>query len=221
MFIKVNNINLFYEVKGEGQPLIMVHGNSEDHSIFLEASEVLKEYYKVYLIDSRSHGQSEKVKELHYDDMANDVVAFIEELDLKDVVYFGFSDGGIIGLLTALKTDRISRLFPCGANLTPNGMSTKIKILIKLFYFFSRNDKMKLMLNEPNIKPESLKAINIPVTVIVGENDLVSSEETQQIVDNIPNAKLRKVSGGGHTSYVVHKTVIADIILEESCKREE
>ena len=96
MFAQVNGLNIYYETKGEGQPLLMVHGNSEDHTIFDVASDVLKDYFKVYLIDSRDHGQSDKVKGLHYDDMADDMVKFMEELDLKDVVYYGFSDGGII-----------------------------------------------------------------------------------------------------------------------------
>ena len=39
MFVEVNGVKLFYEKKGEGRPLIMIHGNSEDHTIFLEASE--------------------------------------------------------------------------------------------------------------------------------------------------------------------------------------
>ena len=107
MLAEVNGIQLYYEMIGQGPALIMVHGNGEDHTIFTEAAEKLKGYFTVYLIDSRDHGQSTKVRELHYDDMADDVIEFLELLDLRDVVYYGFSDGGIIGLLAAMKTDRI------------------------------------------------------------------------------------------------------------------
>ncbi|MBO4358341.1 MAG: alpha/beta hydrolase, partial [Erysipelotrichaceae bacterium] len=122
MFAEVNGVQLFYEVKGSGRPLLMVHGNSEDHTIFEEAGEVLKDHFTVYLIDSRDHGQSTKVDELHYEQMADDYVAFMDELDLKDVVFYGFSDGGIIGLLAAMKTKRITRLITSGANVTPEGV---------------------------------------------------------------------------------------------------
>lgn len=99
MFINVNNIRLYYEKHGEGNPLILLHGNEENHFIFDEAVEKLKKYYTVYTLDSRGHGQSEKVKEYHYQDMANDIKNFIKQLDLKKVTLMGSSDGAIIGLL--------------------------------------------------------------------------------------------------------------------------
>ena len=196
MFVTVNDISLYYEVKGEGQPLMMVHGNSETHEIFDVASEVLKDYYKVYLIDSRDHGQSDKVKELHYDDMADDMVKFMEELDLKDVVYYGFSDGGIIGLLAAMKTDRISRMVLSGANMTVNGVKPALKLLIALAVILPHRQR-----------------------VVAGEKDMVTYEETKLIADSIPEAKLRIIPKAGHGSYIVHKKDIADIILEETGKK--
>lgn len=219
MFAQVNGLNIYYETKGEGQPLLMVHGNSEDHTIFDVASDVLKDYFKVYLIDSRDHGQSDKVKGLHYDDMADDMVKFMEELDLKDVVYYGFSDGGIIGLLTALKTDRISRMVLSGTNLTVNGVVLSLKLLVKFLYFFTKDQKMWMILNEPDIKPETLKDIRIPVTVVAGEKDMVKYEETKLIADSLPDSKLRIIPKAGHGSYIIHKTDIADIILEETGKK--
>ena len=219
MFAEVNGLKIYYETKGEGQPLMMVHGNSEDHTIFDVASDVLKDYYKVYLIDSRDHGQSDKVKGLHYDDMADDMVKFMEELNLKDVVYYGFSDGGIIGLLTALKTDRISRMVLSGTNLTVNGVVLSLKLLVRFLYFFTKDQKMWMILNEPDIKPEKLKDITIPVTVVAGEKDMVKYEETKLIADSLPNSKLRIIPKAGHGSYIVHKSDIADIILEETGKK--
>ncbi|MBQ6335014.1 MAG: alpha/beta hydrolase [Erysipelotrichaceae bacterium] len=216
MFVEVNGVKLFYEKKGEGRPLIMIHGNSEDHTIFLEASEVLKDHFEVYLLDSRDHGQSDKVNELHYDDMAEDMVQFMEKLDLSNVVYYGFSDGGIIGLLTSLKSSRISRLIVSGANATPDGVVTWLKTLIKVLYFFTKDSKMKMMLNEPHIKAETLKQISIPVSVVAGEKDAVKYQETKLIADSIPDARLRIIPKAGHGSYIVHKTLIADIILEET-----
>ena len=97
----VNGIRLFYEQTGEGRPLVMLHGNGEDHTIFDEAVEVLSNRFTCYAIDSQGHGQSDEVDELHYADMASDLLAFLEELDLRDVVLCGYSDGGIVALLAA------------------------------------------------------------------------------------------------------------------------
>lgn len=215
MLANVNNLNLYYEVKGSGRPLLMVHGNSEDHTIFEEASEVLKNHFTVYLLDSRDHGQSDKVKEVHYDDMADDIAAFLELNDLRDVVYYGFSDGGILGILLAKRTDRVSRMILSGANITPDGVKLWLKALVKVFYFFTKDSKLKMVLSEPHITKEELAAVNVKTTVVVGEKDAVTMEETKIIADNIPGAKLIVLPKEGHGSYIVHKTKIADLIIKE------
>lgn len=218
MFQHVNGIELYYEVKGNGRPLLMVHGNGEDHTIFDEASEILKDRFTVYLIDSRDHGQSTKVSDLHYSDMADDLLVFLNDLDLKDVTFYGFSDGGILGLLLAQKTDRISRLIVSGANMTPNGVKGWLKTVIKIMYFFNKDSKLRMMLREPNITAEELSSIKVPTTVIAGEKDLVIRKETEAIAAAIPGSKLRIIKGEGHGSYIVHKTAVADLILEETAQ---
>ena len=52
MFVTHNGIQLYYDVKGNGRPLILLHGNGEDHTIFEEAAEVLSQQYRCYLVDS-------------------------------------------------------------------------------------------------------------------------------------------------------------------------
>ena len=59
MYCTVNGLRLYYEVEGVGTPLIMVHGNSEDHTIFDRAVAELSESCTVYTPDSRCHGQSD------------------------------------------------------------------------------------------------------------------------------------------------------------------
>ena len=98
MLIHVNGIDLYYEKTGDGRPLVMSHCNSMDHKIFRRAARVLGERFTVYLVDSRGHGKSTKVKTLHYTDMAEDMAAFITALGLEKPVFYGFSDGGIVGL---------------------------------------------------------------------------------------------------------------------------
>ena len=81
MLIGVNGIELYYEKTGQGRPLIMVHGNGEDHTIFDEAVGVLKENYTCYTVDSRGHGQSSPCKELHYKEMAQDIIEYYDKGD--------------------------------------------------------------------------------------------------------------------------------------------
>ena len=117
MNIDVNHVNLYYEVYGSGHPVILVHGNGESHEIFDILSEKLKEDYTVYALDSRCHGRSEDTAKISYNLMAEDVIAFIEKLNIKKPVFYGFSDGGNVGLLIAVqKPDLLKELIISGAN---------------------------------------------------------------------------------------------------------
>ena len=214
MFIEVNGIKLFYEKTGAGRPLVMVHGNGEDHKIFDKAIELLKKKYTVYAVDSRCHGESEKTAELHYDDMADDMIAFIEALDLQDVIFYGFSDGGIVGLLAAAKCPRITTLITSGANVTPDGVSGSIQLLIKVLYYFKKDPMYALMLNEPHISDELLGAIKAKTLILAGSRDLVKEKETRHIAETIPGAVLRILKGEGHGSYIVHNEKIARLIMD-------
>lgn len=214
MYINVNGIEMYYEKYGQGRPLMLVHGNSQDHRYFKDSIWLLRRYFTVYVIDSRGHGLSTKVDELHYSDMADDNVAFLEALDLRDVVYFGHSDGGITGLLSAMKTDRISLLLPGGANMTPGAVAGWLRLAVKAIYAITKDPKMLLMLKEPHITPEELATIKTPTVVIAGSKDLINEKETRLIADSIPGAKLRILEGESHVSYVENGSKFADLILE-------
>lgn len=213
MQIQVNSIYLNYEVTGSGRPLILLHGNGEDHKIFDEAVRQLKSRFTCYAVDSRDHGDSSPCPELHYQDMADDMIAFMDQLDLKDVLFFGFSDGGIIGLLCAMKTDRISTLVTAGANATPDGVKPMLKRFMKLVSRFTLDSKIRLMLNEPHITENDLRSIKAKTLVLAGEKDVVTDQETKFIAANIPGAVLRFVKGEGHGSYIVHSTKFVKYVI--------
>ena len=214
MFVHVNGIDVFYEKKGSGRPLLMIHGNGEDHTIFDEAVNELKEQYACYAPDTRGHGQSIFDGSLHYEDMAGDIIAFIDALQLEDVICYGFSDGGITGILAASKCDKITDLIVSGANITPDGVKGPLKAFIRVMYLFTRDDKMRLMLEEPQISLETLRSIRARTLVLAGEKDLVSEIQTLTIGANIPFAETRILKGEGHGSYIVHRTKIAALIDE-------
>lgn len=220
MIINVNGIDLYYEKYGEGRPLILVHGNGADHGEFKDSIWLLRRHFAVYAVDSRGHGLSTRVDELHYADMADDMVAFMEQLDLKDAVYFGHSDGAIIGLLAAMKTDRIGLLLAGSANMTPNGVAPWLKLMIKAMSLRNKNPRLKLMLTEPNITAKDLEAIKTQTVVIAGSKDVITESETRAIAEAIPGAKLRILEGENHVSYAITGSHLADIIMEEAGLKE-
>jgi len=83
MYIKVNDIDLWYEMKGSGKPFILLHGNGESHEIFDTLTEELSKKITVYAIDSRDHGKSTRTNKLSYEMLTEDVVSFINELKLE------------------------------------------------------------------------------------------------------------------------------------------
>lgn len=219
MQINVNNLNLYYTVTGSGVPLIMLHGNGEDHTIFNEAIELLSKHFTVYAIDTRGHGQSDKVAELHYNDMAEDIRAFIEKLKLEKPILYGFSDGGIVGLLLAIKyPELLAKVIGSGVNVNPGGLVKGWHFIFKIIYFFGRSSQFKLMLTEPDITKEELEKIKIPVYLTGGSKDMIRQKHMQEIAENIPGAKLTIFPGEKHGSYIIHSSKIAEYILE-LCER--
>ena len=215
MFIHVNGIDLYYEKTGAGRPLIMSHCNSMDHKIFNKAVKLLKERFTVYCLDTRDHGKSSKVKTLHYQDMAEDVYQFITALKIEKPVFYGFSDGGIVGLLLAREhPELLSEMVISGASLNPD--STK-PLPMKFFRFWShidRSDKMQIMMREPDITDEILRGISVPVYVTAGSRDVIKEAHTRHIAETVPHAQLKIFEGEGHASYIMRSNKIAKYILE-------
>lgn len=215
MILETSEVQLYYEKCGEGQPLIMLHGSGEDCTIFRKAISVLKNHFTVYAIDTRNHGKSSKVFELHYEDMANDVYEFITKLNLEKPIVYGFSDGGIIALILALKhQELLSRIIISGVNAQPSGLLDWQAAMYKFVYFFSKAKRIKLMLTEPNISNEELKTIKIPVDITGGSKDLIKQSHLKEIAENIPNSTLTIFKNELHGSYIVNSTKIADYILK-------
>lgn len=213
MLIKVNNININYEVYGQGSPIILLHGNQETHEIFDKLIEKLQVNYTVYALDSRCHGKSDNPDKISYNLMAEDTIAFIKKLKISKPILYGFSDGGIVGLLIAIKEpDILSNLIISGANITPDATTKLVTILTRLFYFFTKNKLIKMMLDEPNIPLEDLQRITIPVHVLAGEKDVIRLNHTKLIANNIKNSTLEIVKSENHGSYIIHSDKIYGII---------
>lgn len=215
MEVQVNGITLFYEAVGSGEPLILVHGNGEDHTIFNEAAAVLAGRFTCYLPDSRGHGRSTPVETLDYGRMADDVLAFADALGLDTFSFYGFSDGGIIGLLLAIKApERVSRLIVSGANLDPRGVKNAVYRILWLITRVVKDPKLRLMVEQPHITDGELHRIRARTLVLAGQKDLIREEHTRRIARNIPGAQLNILPGEDHGSYIVHKTRVAELILD-------
>ncbi len=213
MLQNVNGITLYYEKTGEGQPIILLHGNGEDHQIFNVLTDQLKENFSVYAIDSRGHGKSTRVRELDYRSMAEDVVEFIKILGLEKPILYGFSDGGIIGLIIASAyPELLSKLIISGANLTPEGVKKRYLNLFRFLSCITRNPNFRLMATQPHIPVEELHKIVVPTLVLAGSKDLIKEEHTILIAEAIPNCTMQILTGEDHGSYVINSNKLYPIL---------
>ncbi|MFT4106520.1 MAG: alpha/beta hydrolase [Lacrimispora sp.] len=205
MYIEVNGIRMFYRVSGNGPAIVLVHGNGEDHRIFHETAELLERDYTVYALDSRGHGKSSGGDAFGYEAMAEDVAAFIRACKLKSPLYCGFSDGGIIGMLAAIKyPDIFSKMVICGANTEPRGLKGFWLMFFTLMEKLRPDPRTRMMLVEPHITGAQLGRISIPVLVVAGEKDLIREDQTRYLASKIKNSYLKILPGEGHGTYIVH-----------------
>lgn len=205
MFIEINGIRLFYVQEGQGRPILLIHGNSESHEKMLPLMEMLRGSYAVYAPDSRAHGQSGPVQELHYEDMAEDMAAFIQALHLEKPVVIGSSDGGIIGLLLAVRhPGLLGGLVAAGANTQPEEVRWWFTALVRLGHLATKDPKLRMMLKEPDITPEMLGQITTPTLVLAGQRDILAEKYTRAMAGHIPGSTLHILRGEGHSSYIQH-----------------
>ncbi|MBQ8178481.1 MAG: alpha/beta hydrolase [Clostridia bacterium] len=207
-----SGIKLNYERYGQGEPFILLHGNGEDNSIFTELISELKNDYTVYAIDSRCHGKSQSAP-LHYDLMAEDVKCFIEDLGLNKPNLYGFSDGGIVGIVLAAKyPNLLGTLVSSGANVTPKGLKWYVRAFFKVQNLFKPSPFLELMLKEPNLTESDLNAITVPTLILCGSADMVPYKHSEYIARSIPNATLKVLKGENHGSYVINSPKLYPII---------
>lgn len=220
MRIKVNNVELNYQQVGSGHPLVLLHGNQEDSSIFDKIIAPLALYYTVYAIDARGHGLSEATGEYHYQTYVEDVAAVIRKLNLRHPFVFGYSDGGIVGLMLASQyPNMIPRLMVAGANVKPDGLLKSEQFKTNFLNFFQRKQEVTMMLTEPDVTDAELKRIKSKTLCVVGEKDVVKVEHTREFAEKIPDSRIVVMPRQTHSSYVVHSLkllgLMKDFFVEE------
>ena len=203
------DIQLHYIEQGQGQPLILLHGNGENCDYFEHQIPYFSSNYRVIAIDTRGHGQSPRgEKPFTIKQFAEDLHDFMDEKAIPQASILGFSDGGNIALTFALKyPERVERLILNGANLFPRGVKTLYQWPIEIGYriaklFSNKSEQAKhnaellgLMVNEPHIEPSELARLTMPVLVVAGTKDMIKEPHTKLIYKSLPNAQLELVEG--------------------------
>jgi pimeloyl-ACP methyl ester carboxylesterase len=102
-YVESEGIKIYYEVEGEGDPLVLQHGLTLNLKCFRRYgyTDKLRQKYQLILIDARGHGRSDKPHEsdaYRLRNFVNDTVAVLDDLDVESSHFLGYSMGGSIGL---------------------------------------------------------------------------------------------------------------------------
>lgn len=227
-YMDVNDIKIYYEVYGEGEPILLLHGNSGSIENFIYNIPELSKHFKVIAIDSRAQGRSyDSDKEITYALMASDMSEFIDKLNLGKVNVVGWSDGGNIGLeLAFAHPEKLLKVVAFGANYTHENLMAPADsvtiaaddplwertsiIMNKYKTTFDRLSPNKekipgirkkledLTANYPNFTIDQLKTIKVPFLIVAGDHDIINLDQTIAMYTNLPQAQLLIVPGASH-----------------------
>jgi pimeloyl-ACP methyl ester carboxylesterase len=205
-FADVNGIKLYYEIYGEGAPLVVLHGNGGSiHSAAPFYPQLMKQY-KIIAIDSRSQGRSSTTNQpLSYDLMASDVNALLEQLHIDSAFIWGQSDGAILALLLAKDyPKKVKRALAFSPNIQPDSLAVfqwAITATEKIAAE-STDPKVKalnqLMIDYPNLPYSELSKIKAPVMIMSGDRDVIRPEHILKMYQSIPNSQLCILPGATH-----------------------
>jgi pimeloyl-ACP methyl ester carboxylesterase len=226
-YLKTRGINLYYEVYGNGEPLLFIHGNGSSISAFTNNIPYFSQKYKVIAVDSRAHGKSTDINDsLTFEMMADDFSALLDSLHLDSAYVIGWSDGGINGLLLAIRhPDKVKKLAITGANLWPDTTGLTPYVFEQIVNGSASLRKQKqtpqvkndlkisdLDLYQPHITLEQLHTISCPTLVIGGDHDAIPVLHTVLIAQNISRSYLWIIPNSGHSTPVFKKDQFNPII---------
>ncbi|HVM99093.1 MAG TPA: alpha/beta hydrolase [Caulobacteraceae bacterium] len=224
-YVAHDGARIYFSTYGKGLPVILLHGGLANQEYWGDQVPALtRAGYRVILIDSRGHGRSSRDNRPYtYELMASDVVAVMDQLEIPKAAVVGWSDGGIIGLVMALKhPDRLTRVFAFAANMDPSGVKDDTESNPTFSRFeaeaadaYARLSPTphdfpdfhqaiaKMWAEEPNYSAADLAKITTPVAIVDGDHDeAIKPEHTAYLARSIPGAKLVMLPNASHFAFL-------------------
>ena len=218
----INDIQMYYEVYNYrgSDPVLLLHGGLGSTLNWGNQVPALMKTHKVIALDSRGNGRSTRSAQPYgYELMASDVLAMMDYLKLDKVSIVGWSDGGIIGLVLAMKhPERVKGLFAYGANYNVSGVNPAVEtnpVFGQAIGMAMENYKQlsptpgefdnflkqisAMWFSQPDFKPEQLGAIKVPTVIADGQyEEAILPAHTVELAKLIPGAKLVIIPNVSH-----------------------
>jgi len=223
----VNGHRMYYELRGAGRPLLLLHGGGSDiEDSFGKQLDPFALEHRIIAPEQVGQGHTPDVAgPLSYTKMTDDTAELLRQLHLSNVDVVGFSDGGILALILALRYPQlVRRLVITGANLDPSGLidgdsqeltapapiatdkpPQPMRATDAAAPEIPVDDKLaQLWLHYPardELNPELLKSLHKRVLVMAGDQDEIKLVHTVLIFESLPEGQLCILPGTGHATF--------------------
>jgi pimeloyl-ACP methyl ester carboxylesterase len=198
--VPVNGMNIYYEISGEGDPLIVLPGAYMAIPDMGEIIPMLAKTHKVIAMEFQGHGRTEDIdRPITYENLADDVAGLMDALHIEKADVFGYSMGaGAAIQLTIRHPEKVDQLISASAGYDISGMQPAYtafipqmtpemfigtpmedawkKLAVNPDGFPAFVDKMIALEHEPLAWEAGVKTIKSPVLIIAGDSDVVTLE---------------------------------------------
>lgn len=231
-YADVNGLKIYYEVYGQGKPLVLIHGGgSTIQSSFEKVIPLFAASRKVIAVELQAHGRtSDRNADLSFEQDADDIAELLKNINIDKADFFGFSNGGTTTLQVAIRYPEIVDKIVLGSALAKrNGvpewfwdfmkqaqlenMPEQLKVAYRLVapepggLQIMHDRDAKRMVNFKDIPEEQIKSIKAPALIIIGDKDVIRPEHAIELYRQIANAELAIIPGG-HGEYIGEITTI-------------
>jgi len=201
----VNDLRMYYEIPGEGEPLVLLHGAYMTIDMMGPLLSGLAENRRVIAVEQQAHGRTADTdRPITYEQMADDTAALLRHLEIEEAVVVGFSMGAGVGLQLAIRhPDVVRKLVAASASYTYDGMHAEAiemfpTITPELFAGSPMEEAYIELAPEPGNFPklveklveldstpfdweDGVRGITAPVLVVVGDSDVVRLEHAVEL----------------------------------------
>ena len=211
--VNVHGMQMYYEVSGSGQPLIVLHGAYMSIPSMGAIIPRLARTHKVYALELQGHGRTTDIdRPITYPNLADDVAAFMDAVGLEKADVFGYSMGAAVGLQLAIRHPaRVNKLIAASVAYDAEGWQPEFRAFIpqmKVETFlelpFAKEyrklaphpegfpelvRKLIALEKEPMAWEGDVKSLKTPMLIVTGDADVATLEHSV--------ALLRMLGGGG------------------------
>jgi pimeloyl-ACP methyl ester carboxylesterase len=222
-YASINGLTMYYEIHGEGEPLVLLHGGLTTIDLSFGAMiPTLAETRQVIAIEQQGHGHTADIdRPLTHVQMADDTAALLGQLKIEKADFFGFSDGGIVALGIAIRhPSLVHKLAVAATNFNNEGLDPQSLEFMKnatpealgpmlrdaYAHVAPRPEDwptlvgkvMKQGVEFKGWRQEDIQCINAPTLVMSGDRDVVRPEHSVELFRLLPHANLAILPSTDH-----------------------